>query len=103
MGNLFYNILVVRVEHKNNRLESPFAGHRFSFTSICLDGTLTPSKRNALFLLVVAEESAAPTAVAVWCSIAVPERRGVLYTLSGCQLMCFGVCLSGLLSSLRST
>lgn len=51
--NLFYNILLVKGEKDSHKFEFLFADLMFSFTSICLDGTLTPSKTNHMFLLLI--------------------------------------------------
>lgn len=51
--NLFYNILLVKAEKDSHKFEFLFTDLMFSFTSICLDGTLTPSKTNHMFLLLI--------------------------------------------------
>lgn len=51
--NLFYNAFLVRAEKDNHKFEFLFADLIFSFSSICLYGTLTPSKTNHIFLLLI--------------------------------------------------
>lgn len=66
---LFYNILLVKAEKDIHKFEFVFADLMFSFTSICLDGTLTPSKRNHACVANMSEESTAPIAIVICCGL----------------------------------
>lgn len=71
----------------------PFADLTFSFASICLDGSLTPSKTNHLFLVLVRLRRALLPLllVAALAETGILKERAVFYSLSLCWLTCFHV------------
>lgn len=98
---LFYNMLLVKAEKDIHKFEFGFAYLMFSFTSICLDGTLTPSKRNHACVTNLAEESTAHIALVICCSLTTPKWCALVLFL--CQWLCYGAYSFGLFSTLNSS